>query len=165
MIDLAKAETGLGISLTNAKSLINFAMDALALEYDTANVRTVEVIENAMPGVEYPIVADMGVVKVKISGSEYKPAYTVSDNNIKFDQQGSYTVTVLHSPTPVTMESDIPEIDPLYHLALLSYLKANVGVPSDQGLMTQYAELASSANQRLSLQKRRGNILPARLWR
>lgn len=150
---------GFVVSLPNARSYINEAVNTLTTMFDTAFAPSEIAVKGAIGGSEYPL-DTLGVVSVKRDDRPYT-AFTASATGITFAHDGDYVVTAIMYPDNVEGEDDDIPLHTAYHQAVLQYVLQKVN-PEAEDL---FLPMAQAAHRRLKRIKRRGSRIPVRVWR
>lgn len=164
VIDELRTKHGVAISTPFACQLINDATNELVTLYDTAMIPVVIDITGAVGDVPETLVS-LGILKVTHDDELYND-YTADSESITFKNDGDYKVTAIITPDDVTAATDDIPVNAAYHFCVVSYV-ANYAErdPAKSKDNSQFYQLSQAIHNRLSRIKRRGNIIPARLWR
>ncbi len=120
---LAEIFCGVSIEDDIAIGLVN---EGLAMIGDLANnFETVEITSTDRSLIELgPNITNV-VLVTKQDGSPYS-GWTTRGMSIRFDEDGVYNVTVKKMPEEVTSVLDTPDCHPMFHRALVTYLRGMV---------------------------------------
>lgn len=166
----AQLHCDLNIESPYAIRYINEAINQLALEYDTAMNKgfTTITVDNVSWN-ELP--KDVVVIKKVTRDNTAYNSFIVDGNMIRFYDIGTYEIEYLKMPTPLTTETDEPDINSLYHYAIALFVasRERSRLFSDEDndclrLMSEFVNNAAKVNVRLSSQKKTRRIIKMPEW-
>ncbi len=162
----------MSIDSVNGRTHINDALNILAILYDTAKVQTTTTIACTDEDVYYALPAGcISVFRVEDSdGLEYnKLFYRVEAGNIKFEDEDTFTVVYLARAASVTLDSQTPTINDLYHRTLAKYVAykelKTIKIKEAEDYKTDFFQEAAAVDLALRKGKKRGRFTPVDKFR
>jgi hypothetical protein len=172
IINQAIVHEKMSIDHVYGRTHINDALNTLAMLYDTAKVETSTIIVCSDTDDYYSLPS--GCIKIQrvedSDGHEYsKLFYKIDNKKIKFENEDTYTIVYLSKTASVTLDTETPAIDDLYHRTLskyIAYKELLLIKPQLANLFKEeFFQEAGSIDLALKSIKKRGRYTPVRQFR
>ena len=172
IINQAVVHKEMSIDHIYGRTHLNEALHILAMLYDSAKVRDTETVICSNTSTYYPLSADcIKVLRVDDSdGEEYnKLFYSLDNSYIKFQDTDTYLVTYLRKAVAVTLDTETPEINNLYHRTISKYIAhkelRTIKLKDAADYKAEFFQEAGTIDLVLKNAKKRGTGTPVRQFR
>jgi hypothetical protein len=171
ILDQARILKDNAIDSIYGRRWLNEAMYTLSNKYDSACKSNTSTITCDDVKEEYDLPSGCRAVrKVTDSDGNIYSQYSIDLGKITFEDEDTYTIKYLSTPSNVLTDNEEPEIHQDYHLALSLYVasrelsRVNKTDTRARELLQEFYIETDSINSRLMNMKRRGKKMKAPLW-
>ena len=152
-------ERYLGITLPEEE--VVFIINEALARFGDLGVVHAETEVDAEAGIWYEMPEDLtSILQVRDVEGEIYYGYETRGSRIRFKSTGHYNILARRLPSPIEAITDTPEVHPILHRALVSYVRGWIKVRDDDESQDGHRLLSQSDEEAL----RHYNMLMRRRW-